>query len=69
MICAWCGSNDIRPSKRQSYDSMGLKFFEYPIRCRSCRQRSSVSVFWVLKYWLTPKGHRAKPMKSQSDQA
>ena len=45
--CKYCGSNNIRPSLFQSSDWIHLLLLRHPIRCRSCRERSYVSIFRI----------------------
>lgn len=45
MKCFGCGSSRMRISRLRLSDLPGLLILRYPVRCRSCLQRDSVSVW------------------------
>lgn len=43
--CHACGSRNLRPSRLQLKDLAYFLVLRYPVRCRHCRKRFSVSIF------------------------
>jgi hypothetical protein len=43
--CSGCGSSDFRLSHFRGEDVFQLVCFQYPVRCRTCRQRD-YAFFW-----------------------
>ncbi|MGB3628892.1 MAG: hypothetical protein WBA18_05310, partial [Terracidiphilus sp.] len=59
--CRQCGSADVRPSHLQPGDWGYFLRLRYPVRCRSCRHRGSVSLLFILSVWYH---HRKRTMRS-----
>ena len=49
IYCHACGSRNLRPSRLQLKDLVYLLILRYPVRCRNCRKRFSVSIFSIGK--------------------
>lgn len=49
LVCARCGSGEVRTSRPRSSDLLPVIFFLRPVRCRSCLQRYFVSIFAAKK--------------------
>ena len=49
VYCHACGSRNLRPSRLQLKDLVYLLVLRYPVRCRYCRKRFSVSIFSIGK--------------------
>jgi len=47
--CHACGSRNLRPSRLQLKDLAYFLILRYPVRCRYCRKRFSVSIFSIGK--------------------
>ena len=54
--CSSCGSANLRTSRFQLPDLRRLLLLQYPVRCRSCRDRSYRFLFLL---WKLPKAVRA----------
>lgn len=50
MKCPSCGSGDFRPSRLRGEDIPLLLGLQYPVRCRTCRERMYVCILnlWVI---------------------
>jgi hypothetical protein len=48
MHCPQCGSNHLRTSRLRSSDFPRLLLFQYPVRCRVCRERMHVGLLLAL---------------------
>jgi len=57
--CRACGSKNLRPSRLQLKDLVYLIILRYPVRCRTCRERFSVSIFSVRKIQRDAQARRA----------
>lgn len=49
MKCSLCGSERLRLSRLRRPDFMRLFMFSYPVRCVTCYERMSVSLFTALR--------------------
>jgi hypothetical protein len=49
VYCHTCGSRNLRPSRLQLKDLPYFFALRYPVRCRHCRKRFSVSIFSLRK--------------------
>jgi hypothetical protein len=49
VYCRICGSRNLRPSRLQLKDLAYFVALRYPLRCRDCRNRFSVSIFSLQK--------------------
>jgi len=47
VYCHACGSRNVRPSHLQPKDLVYFLILRYPVRCRYCRKRFSVSIFKI----------------------
>jgi hypothetical protein len=47
VYCHTCGSRNLRPSRLQPKDLIYFLTLRYPVRCRYCRKRFSVSIFRI----------------------
>jgi len=47
IYCHTCGSTNLRPSRLQLKDLASILILRYPVRCRYCRKRFSVSAFSI----------------------
>jgi len=54
--CSWCGSTSLRASRFQLPDLRQLLLLQYPVRCRTCRDRS---YRFLPLLWKLPKAARA----------
>ena len=45
ISCQTCGSRNLRPSRLQLKDVAYFLVLRYPVRCRYCRKRFSISIF------------------------
>jgi len=57
LKCAWCRSTNIRISRFQLSDLPRLLRLQYPVRCRTCRERSYKFLFSI---WKLPKGAKIR---------
>jgi len=49
VYCHTCGSKNLRPSRLKLKDLVYFLILRYPVRCRYCRKRFSVSIFSIRK--------------------
>jgi hypothetical protein len=60
--CGWCGSANLRTSRFQLTDLRRLLLLHYPVRCRSCRERSYRFLFLL---WRLPKAARVHRIEKE----
>ncbi len=63
-ICKFCTSKSLRVSKFRMGDMSHLLLFQFPVRCRSCRQRTYLSFHVALR--LPHRSKHSTPVKSVS---
>jgi hypothetical protein len=67
MKCPVCGSTSFRVSRFRMADIPPLLFFQYPIRCRQCRERSFAGIMFALNLRQASKArHLEEPHRQRA---
>ncbi len=65
MHCTQCGSNHLRTSRFRFADLARLLLFQYPVRCRVCRERTHVGLLHALNLRQSEKIRRRESRVDQ----
>lgn len=60
MKCHYCGSTKLRVSRLRGGDIVRLLLFQYPIRCRACRERDYAGLMLALGLRQAEKARHAE---------
>ena len=60
MKCQYCGSTKLRTSRFRVGDVVRLLLFQYPLRCRACRERDYAGLMLAIGLRQAEKARRAE---------
>jgi hypothetical protein len=60
MKCHYCGSSKLRVSRLRVGDVVRLLLFQYPIRCRACRERDYAGLMLAIGLRQAEKARHAE---------
>lgn len=60
MKCQYCGSTKLRTSRLRVGDVVRLLLFQYPVRCRACRERDYAGLMLAVGLRQAEKARRAE---------
>ena len=70
MKCILCGSTSFRVSRLRKSDIPRLLLFQFPIRCRQCRERSFAGIMFALNLRQASKArHLEEPTRRRTGSA
>lgn len=68
MKCTHCGSTSFRVSRFRKSDIPRLLLFQFPVRCRQCRERSFAGIMFALNLRQASKArHREVPHRRRTE--
>ena len=67
MKCSLCGSTNFRVSRFRKSDVPRLLLFQFPVRCRQCRERSFSGIMFALNLRQASKArHLEEPRRRRT---
>lgn len=67
MKCPGCGATDLRTSRLRLSDLPRLLIFQYPIRCRACRERRYTGLLRALHLRRDARARRIEEQARKHD--
>jgi hypothetical protein len=68
MRCPYCGSASFRTSRLRVSDIAHLLLFQYPVRCRACRERQFTGLILALNLRQAGRVRRLEERSKRSEE-